>query len=361
MADRDPEIRTEGASPMQAEPPAGLVKKNRWLRPVLMSSLPLALLIGGSLWYVANDHYVSTDNAYIQQDKMSVSAEVSGRITQVLVKENQPVRAGQLLFIIDAEPFRLAAAQADASMAGAQAKIVGLETELSTSGVDINSAQEDVAFFEKEYHRQSALMQRGFTTKARLQAAEHALSEARSKLANARADALKARAALATGTAVPGVNPAVASARVQKEKALLDLSKTQVRAPADGIVSQSDRLQVGQMMVTGLPALSIVTSGKGWVEANFKETDLGVIRVGQPAEVKFDAYPDLKLRGHVSSIGAGTGSEFSVLPAQNANGNWVKVTQRVPVRIAIDDKPPRAMIAGLSAKVRIDTAADGKR
>ena len=361
MADRDPEIRTEGASPMQAEPPAGLVKKNRWLRPVLMSSLPLALLIGGGLWYVANDHYVSTDNAYIQQDKMSVSAEVSGRITQVLVKENQPVKAGQLLFIIDAEPFRLAAAQADAAMAGAPGEIGGPGTELSPSGVDINSAQEDVAFFEKEYHRQSALMQRGFTTKARLQAAEHALSEARSKLANARADALKARAALATGTAVPGVNPAVASARVQKEKALLDLSKTQVRAPADGIVSQSDRLQVGQMMVTGLPALSIVTSGKGWVEANFKETDLGVIRVGQPAEVKFDAYPDLKLRGHVSSIGAGTGSEFSVLPAQNANGNWVKVTQRVPVRIAIDDKPPRAMIAGLSAKVRIDTAADGKR
>jgi membrane fusion protein (multidrug efflux system) len=115
------------------------------------------------------------------------------------------------------------------------------------------------------------------------------------------------------------------------------------------------------MMVTGLPALSIVTSGKGWVEANFKETDLDVIRVGQPAEVKFDAYPDLKLRGHVSSIGAGTGSEFSVLPAQNANGNWVKVTQRVPVRIMIDDQPPRAMIAGLSAKVRIDTARNGGR
>lgn len=361
MADRDPEIRTEAASPLHAEPPAAPPKRWRWMRLALMASLPLALLVGGTMWYIANDHYVSTDNAYVQQDKLSVSAEVSGRITQVLVKENQMVKAGQLLFMIDAEPFRLAAEQADASMAGAQAKIVGLETELSTSGVDINSAEEDVSFFEKEYHRQSALMQRGFTTKARLQAAEHALSEARSKLANARADAQKAQAALATGTAVPGVNPAVAAARVQKEKALLDLSRTQVRAPADGIVSQSDRLQVGQMMVTGLPALSIVTSGKGWVEANFKETDLDVIRVGQPAEVKFDAYPDLKLRGHVSSIGAGTGSEFSVLPAQNANGNWVKVTQRVPVRIAIDDQPPRAMIAGLSAKVRIDTARNGRR
>lgn len=361
MADRDPEIRVDHAAPLSAEPPTVAPRKSGWARLALMASVPLALIVGGTMWYIANDHYVSTDNAYVQQDKLSVSAEVSGRITQVLVKENQSVKAGQLLFTIDAEPFRLAAAQADASMAGAQAKIVGLETDLSTSGVDISSAEEDVSFFEKEYHRQSALMQQGFTTKARLQAAEHALSEARSELANARADALKARAALATGTAVPGVNPAVAAARVQKEKALLDLSKTQVRAPADGIVSQSDRLQLGQMMLTGLPALSIVTSGKGWVEANFKETDLDVIRIGQTAEVKFDAYPDLKLRGHVSSIGAGTGSEFSVLPAQNANGNWVKVTQRVPVRIMIDEKPPRAMIAGLSAKVRIDTESHGGR
>jgi hypothetical protein len=117
-----------------------------------------------------------------------------------------------------------------------------------------------------------------------------------------------------------------------------------------GVVSQADRLQLGQMMVQGLPGVTIVASNRSWIEANFKETDLAHMRVGQPAEITFDAYPELKLRGKVSSIGAGTGSEFSVLPAQNANGNWVKVTQRVPVRIAITDKPKRVMIAGLSAR-----------
>ena len=127
-----------------------------------------------------------------------------------------------------------------------------------------------------------------------------------------------------------------------------------MRAPVAGTISQADRLQVGQQMVTGLPAVSIVVNGRSWVEANFKETDLNHMRVGQPAEVSFDAYPGLTLKGHVQSIGAGTGSEFSVLPAQNATGNWVKVTQRVPVRIAIDDRSPRQLIAGQSADVRID-------
>jgi membrane fusion protein (multidrug efflux system) len=143
--------------------------------------------------------------------------------------------------------------------------------------------------------------------------------------------------------------------QVQRDKALLDLSKTEIRAPASGTVSQADRLHMGQMMVQGLPALTIVTDGRGWVEANFKETDLAKMKVGQPAEIRFDAYPGLKLKGRVASIGAGTGSEFSVLPAQNASGNWVKVTQRVPVRIEILEKPKRQMIAGLSAHVRIDT------
>ena len=122
------------------------------------------------------------------------------------------------------------------------------------------------------------------------------------------------------------------------------------------MVSQADRLQIGQMMTVGLPALTIVVSERSWVEANFKETDLANMRVGQPAELTFDAYPDMKLRGHIASIGAGTGSEFSILPAQNANGNWVKVTQRIPVRIAIDTKPSRPLIAGLSTHVSIDTA-----
>jgi membrane fusion protein, multidrug efflux system len=331
-------------------------KPRRFARLALMLSVPLLLAIGAVAYYIANDHYVSTDNAYVQQDKVSISAEVGGRIVEVAVHENEPVNAGDLLFRIDPDPYRIAIEQADASIAAAQVKVTTLETDYRTTGVDIDSAREDVAFYEQEYNRQSALMQDGFTTRARLQAAEHALSDARSRVATAQADAAKARAALATGSAAPGVNPAVKAGQAQRDAALLNLSRTEVRAPVNGVVSQADRLQVGQMMVQGLPGVTIVSSNTSWIEANFKETDLANMRVGQPAEITFDAYPDLKVRGKVSSIGAGTGSEFSVLPAQNANGNWVKVTQRVPVRISITDKPKRKMIAGLSAHVRIDTA-----
>jgi membrane fusion protein (multidrug efflux system) len=297
---------------------------------------------------------VSTDNAYVRQDKVSVSAEVGGKIIEVAVRENQHVKAGDLLFRIDPEPYRLAIAEAEAAIANAEARLDTLQTNYATSDVDIDKAKTDVAFYETEYRRQQELMKKRVTTKAALDAAEHALSEARSKLASANADAAKAKAALSTGHSRANVNPAVLSARVQKDKALLNLARTEVRAPADGIVSQSSRLQVGQLMVQGLSAVSIVKDNVSWVEANFKETDLEHMRIGQPAKIEVDTYSGVKLNGHVESIGAGTGSEFSILPAQNATGNWVKVTQRVPVRIAIDDKSARPLIAGLSAYVRIN-------
>jgi membrane fusion protein (multidrug efflux system) len=261
-----------------------------------------------------------------------------------------------LLFRIDPEPYQIAVAQADAAIAAAQAKVDGLQTELSTKVVDIQGAREDVGFFESEYRRQAELLQRGFSTRARLEAAQHALDDARSKLATAEADQVKARSALASGAAAPGINPAVLAAQVQKRKALLDLSRVEVRAPVGGKVSQSAKLQVGQIALQDMGALTILQTGSSYVEANFKETDLAEMRVGQPAELTFDAYPDMVLKGHVTSIGAGTGSEFALLPAQNANGNWVKVTQRVPVRIAIDGKPDRQLLAGLSTRVVIDTS-----
>ena len=197
------------------------------------------------------------------------------------------------------------------------------------------------------------MLRQGFTTRSRYDEAWHEVQEARERLANARAEAANAQSALSGGG--PSSQPALQAARVAREQALLNLRRTEIRAPADGFVSQTDRLQVGAAVVLGVPVVTLVRSATTYVEANYKETDLANMYVGQPAEIELDAYPGLRITGHVASIGAGTGSQFSVIPAQNASGNWVKVTQRVPVRIAIDGAPGRPMIAGLSAEVSVDT------
>ncbi len=362
MAEADPTQNFAATAPAAAQPtgqpPA---PKRKWRRTAALIAVPVLIAAILGVAWLMSDRFVSTDNAYVQQDKVSVSADVAGRIVQVAVKENQPVKAGDLLFRIDPAPYRIAVAQANAAIAGAQVSVGTLQSSYRGTGADIEAARDQIASAREDYDRQATLMERGFTTRARLQQAEHAVEQARAKLASAQADADEAHAKLATGAAVPGESPAIAAARVQREKAQLDLARTAVFAPTSGIISQADRLQVGQMMLSGLPAVSIVASQRAWIEANFKETDLNQMRVGQAATITFDAYSGITLKGHVQSIGAGTGSEFSVLPAQNATGNWVKVTQRVPVRIAIDDVSPRQLIAGLSAKVTIDVRDHGKR
>jgi len=356
MAEADPARAPQaGAAARAAEPPADKEKQpNRVRRLALMLSVPLIVVAIGAYFWITSGRFVSTDNAYVKQDIVSVSADVGGRIVDVHVRENQIVRKGDTLYVIDQEPYRVALAQADAAVARAQVQVGQLQTDFRATSVDIEGARENVRYAEEDLRRQQSLMAQGFTTRVRLQQSEQGLDNARTALRTAQADAAKARAALATGAQVPGVNPDLAAAQAQRAQAALNLSRTVVRAPVAGRVSQADRLQIGQMAIEGLPLVSIVASDRNWVTANFKETDLDHMIAGQPATVKLDAYPGVEIRGHVDSIGAGTGSEFSVLPAQNANGNWVKVTQRVPVRIAIDQAPPRAMIAGLSAKVTVD-------
>lgn len=338
----------------------GQPKRRNWRRLMIMLSVPVALLIGGLVYWQSLQGQVSTDNAYIHVDKISVSSEVSGKIVEVLVKENQHVQAGDLLFRIDPEAFELQVAQADAAIAAAEVSRISAASASALSGADISAAQQNIAFARSNLARQEALMQKGFTTKAGLEAAQHQVTVAEEQLRLAEAKQSEAAAKLATGSEMPGVYPQLAAAATQRRAAQLNLRRTEVRAPVAGIIGQADRLQVGQDMITGLPALTLVADGSYYIEANFKETDLADMRIGQRAEVRVDAYPGLVLKGHVAAIGAGTGSEFSVLPAQNASGNWVKVTQRVPVRIALDQSSPRQLIAGLSVKAKVFTD-EGKR
>lgn len=357
MAEADPALARSADT--DAPPAPAPAPKRNWGRLALMLSIPLLLLIGGVVYWQSLQGQVSTDNAYVHLDKVSVSGEVGGKIVEVAVKDNQHVKAGDLLFRIDPEPFQLQIAQADAAMASAQASQVSLANASALSGADVSAAQESIAYARSNLARQEALWRRGFTTKASYEAAQHTVAMAQEQLRLAHSKSREAAAKLATGTQVPGVFPQVAAARAQRAQAELNLRRSEVRAPTSGQIAQASRLQQGQELVSGLPVLTIVADASGYVEANFKETDLAEMKLGQPAEIRFDAYPGLRLKGHVAAIGAGTGSEFSVLPAQNATGNWVKVTQRVPVRIALDEPSPRHLIAGLSSKVKVFT--DGRQ
>lgn len=356
MAEADPKLP---AAASNAETVIPARPRRRWGRLAAMLSLPILLLIGGVLYWQSLQGQVTTDNAYVHLDKVSISAQVGGQITDVLVKENQHVQAGDLLFRVDSEPYQLQIAQADASIATAQAAQIAAANSSAMSGADISAAKENIAFARSNLLRQEALWKKGFTTKATYEAAQHQVTIAQEQLRLAEAKRDEAAAKLTSGQQLPGIYPQVASAMAQRKVAELSLRRTEVRAPLAGQVTQAGRLQPGQQIISGVPVLTVVADGSAYIEANFKETDLANMRVGQPAEIRFDAYPGLVLKGHVASIGAGTGSEFSVLPAQNATGNWVKVTQRVPVRIVFDEASPRPLISGLSSKITVFT--DGRK
>src|SRR4051794_1378500 len=322
------------------------------LRPLLLLLVPALLLIGGGyLWFTSGGE-VSTDDAQVKQDIVSVSAQVNGPIVQVFVRNGSPVKRGQVLFRIDPAPYRVALEQAQAQLASAELQTHVLRTQAAGTGGDITGAEANLQIKRNALGRQSALLKQGFTTRADYEDALNEVRTAETQLADARARAANASAAVS-----PGEQPSIAQAQAAVDKARLDLSRTEVRAPMDGIVENADNLQIGQMAVTGLGMVSLVHSQNAWVEANFKEKDVGRMIPGQRASIHVDAYPGQDFPAHVQSIGAGTGSQFSLPPAQNANGNWVKVTQRVPVRIAFNGNPGKPMIAGLSttATVYFDT------
>lgn len=322
--------------------------KKRKRNLIIMLSVPALILAVGLYFWLTSGASVSTDDARVKQDIVAVSPLVNGPIAHVYVKDGARVKRGQLLFEIEPAPYRVALEQAEAQMAAAQLQTRQLVTQSQGTGADITGAAANLAIKRNALERQAALLKRGFTTKADYEDALNEVRAAETQLADARARSANASAAIA-----PGEQPSIAQAKAAIDKARLDLRRTRVTAPMDGVVENADNLQVGQMAVTGVGLLSLVRDSAAWVEANFKERDLGRMVPGQRATIEIDAYPDRKWEGRVKSVGAGTGAEFSILPAQNANGNWVKVVQRVPVRISFAETPDRPMIAGLSADVTV--------
>jgi len=327
------------------------------MRAILMLIVPALLILGGAYYWLAGGSSVSTDDAQVKQDIVSVSPQVAGPIEQVFVKNGDRVTRGQLLFRIDPAPFRVALEQAQAQLAAAQLSTTQLRTQAAGTGADIVGSEASLKIKQNALGRQSALLKQGFTTRSDYDDAYNEVRTAEMDLEDAKARAANAHAALAPG----GNQPQIAQAQAAVDKAKLDLSRTEIRAPMNGVVENADNLQIGQMAITGVGMLSLVRSQTAWVEANFKEKDVGKMIPGQKAKVEVDAYPGHDFEAHVESIGAGTGSQFSLLPAQNANGNWVKVTQRVPVRIYFKGNPSKPMIAGLSVNATVYFDDNGKK
>jgi membrane fusion protein (multidrug efflux system) len=274
-------------------------------------------------------------------------------VVELDVKDNQPVHKGDVLFRLDDRDFKVALAQAEAALAAARLQV---RTERATTGQQtaaIRVAQDAVSYADREYARQKELVSGGVASQQQLDQAKNADDEARARLTVAREQATVASTA-AGGTGPIDQQPAVMQAQAALDRARLQLGYTVIRAPQDGVVTKVEQIQLGSY-ITGAQPLFWLVSGRPYVEANFKEDQLARMRAGQHAEIEIDAYSKTKLAGHVASFSPGAGSTFSILPAQNATGNWVKVVQRLPVRIEFDQAPPQMAAAGLSAKVKVDT------
>lgn len=342
------------APPVQ---PAPVKKKRRLGRSLLMLALPAALAIGGGYVWVTGGRYQETENANLQQAKVSIASDTAGRIVQVDIADNQLVKQGDVLFAIDPEPYRIALAQADAAVAGARLNVEQLRAAYGQSMAQQKSGASEVAFAQSQFDRAADLAQKGINAKSSLDQAKNDLDKAKQQLAVAEQGIISAKAALGGNPDIEtDKHPTVMAALAARDKAAYDLEQTTVKAPADGVVSQASSFKVGQYVGSGTPLFSLVETGDTWIEANFKETQLTHMISGQKAEIVVDTYPGRTFKATVKAIGAGTGAEFSLLPAQNATGNWVKVTQRIPVRLELTDADAKmALRTGMSATVTVDT------
>ncbi|HUO11481.1 MAG TPA: HlyD family secretion protein [Caulobacteraceae bacterium] len=365
-------------------PPAPQANRRRRLFTILGVVVAIGAVVAGLDWLLVGSHHETTDDAYVDADVADVTPQVSGPIVSDPATDTMPVRKGDVLVVIDPADFKLALAQDEAALGQAQRRVEGYfanrDAQIAVTaarGADVDharaqlaSAQSDLEKAQTDLARRQALAGDGAVSKDELTTAENrlreteaALSAAKAALAEAEADRVSAAGqariadALVAGTDVPS-NPEVAAAQAKVDQARLDLARTVIRAPIDGVIAKNS-VEVGQRVEAGAQLMTVVPIQAAYVNANFKESQLRKMRIGQPVVLTSDYYGGgVKFHGHIAGLAGGTGSAFAVIPAQNATGNWIKVVQRLPVRIALDpdELRKRPLRVGLSMNVDVDTA-----
>ncbi len=375
------------ASADQAQAQAASQKAPGAKRKKLFAGLAAVIVVVGAgygaYYALVGSHHVETDNAYVGADTAQVTPLVGGPVRSVAVHETQVVRQGDVLVTLDDSDARIALASAQADLSRAErrvrgylatdqslaAQIAARDADQTRAAANLTSAQADLERARVDLDRRKALAATGAVSGDELTRAQNAYANAQAAFASAKASQVQAQAnraaaagslaanAVLTAGASVDANPEVAAARAKVEQAQLDLSRTVIRAPIDGVVAKRN-VQIGQRVAAGSPVMQVVPIGAAYVDANFKEGQLRKVKIGQPVELEADLYGgSVKYHGKVAGLSGGTGAAFALIPAQNATGNWIKVVQRLPVRVAIDpaDLKAHPLRVGLSMKATIDT------
>jgi membrane fusion protein (multidrug efflux system) len=355
---RSPQVERE--SPDQSEAPssrsAAATPPNRWRRPLLILG-PLALVVGALGLYLVTGRYVSEEDAYVQAVNVSISPQVAGQVVTIAARSNAPVRKDDALFNLDPEPYRIALANAEAQRGIARDQARTLVETYRSRLKQIDEAKATADYAQTNYERQQHLFDTGAVPRATLDAAIRDLQSAKANLASLQREAAAALAQLGGNPDMPiDEQSSVKQAQAAVDSAARNLRLTFIAAPFDGIPNNVESIAVGAFLNAGQSAFPLVSIHDIYVEANIRETDLTYVRQGDPARVTVDAYPDVPLDAKVTTLAPASGSVFALLPPQNATGNWVKVVQRIPIRLSFAEIPDGlALRAGMSVKVSIDT------
>lgn len=354
--DRRPEPTPPDEPPFPPAEPDSARPRKSLRRPLLFALLPLVLIVGG-YFYVTGGAVMSTDNAYVQADMVGLSTDVSGIVREVAVHDNQNVAKGDVLFRLDDLPFRLALDRAEAQIGNTRNDLVALQASYRNMQAQVDQAQKDVDFNTVNFKRQEQLLTNNFTPKATFDAARNTLQGSQQKLASLDAQLAGLAANLNGNPDAPiEEHPRYKDAVAARDEAARQLAHTTVRAPFAGIVTNVSSLQPGQYLAAAATAFNIVSTDHVWIQASPKETELTYVRPGQKVTVEVDTFPGQRWDGTVESISPASASSFSLLPAENTSGNWVKVVQRIPMRVRVSNAPGKpALRVGMSVEVSVDT------